>query len=103
MLGKSRDCGELTGSEQLFWELMMVSTSLMAAREDSLSMVLSGLPGALAGACIMAAGEFVSVSTQRDIERETFAKLISEPSQRRSPTMIHDPKLIASVYEGLLQ
>ncbi|KAG6735247.1 hypothetical protein POTOM_062210 [Populus tomentosa] len=113
-------------------------TSLMlgvgAAKEDSRSMVLSGLAGALAGACSMAVGEFVSVSTQRDIERETvrdfsskndgkdspgigldvtatlasmngeaklddspgnmqFAKLISEPTQRRSPSMIHEPKL----------
>ncbi|KAK1282970.1 hypothetical protein QJS10_CPB22g01543 [Acorus calamus] len=32
------------------------------------TMVLSGVAGAVAGACSMALGEFVSVSTQRDIE-----------------------------------
>ncbi|XP_031401105.1 vacuolar iron transporter homolog 4-like [Punica granatum] len=51
---------------------LLSTTSLMlgvgAAREDRQSMVLSGLAGALAGALSMAVGEFVSVSTQRDIE-----------------------------------
>lgn len=124
---------------------LLSTTSLMlgvgAAKEDSRSMVLSGLAGALAGACSMAVGEFVSVSTQRDIERETvsdfsskndgkdspgirldvtatlasmngeaklddlpgniqFAKLISEPTQRRSPSMIHEPKLPPGMSPG---
>lgn len=52
---------------------LLSTTSLMlgvgAARDDRQSMVLSGLAGALAGALSMAVGEFVSVSTQRDIER----------------------------------
>ncbi|KAJ4724475.1 putative Vacuolar iron transporter family protein [Melia azedarach] len=52
---------------------LLSTTSLMlgvgAAKEDKRSMVLSGLAGALAGACSMAVGEFVSVSTQRDIEK----------------------------------
>ncbi|WOG99730.1 hypothetical protein DCAR_0519085 [Daucus carota subsp. sativus] len=51
---------------------LLSTTSLMlgvgAAKEDQWSMVLSGLAGAIAGACSMAVGEFVSVSTQRDIE-----------------------------------
>ncbi|KAL4198040.1 hypothetical protein AMTRI_Chr03g138230 [Amborella trichopoda] len=51
----------------------LVSTaSLMigigAAVEEHRAMLLSGLAGAVAGACSMAVGEFVSVSTQRDIE-----------------------------------
>ncbi|XP_073263220.1 uncharacterized protein [Populus alba] len=124
---------------------LLSTTSLMlgvgAAKEDSRSMVLSGLAGALAGACSMAVGEFVSVSTQRDIERETvsdfsskndgkdspgigldvtvtlasmngeaklddppgniqFAKLISGPTQRRSPSMIHEPKLPPGMSPG---
>ncbi|KAM7529466.1 hypothetical protein LguiB_032876 [Lonicera macranthoides] len=57
---------------------LLSTTSLMlgvgAAKEDQRSMVLSGLAGALAGACSMAVGEFVSVSTQRDIERAVSAK-----------------------------
>ncbi|KAK9275407.1 hypothetical protein L1049_022671 [Liquidambar formosana] len=52
---------------------LLSTTSLMlgigAAKEDRWSMVLSGIAGAIAGACSMAVGEFVSVSTQRDIER----------------------------------
>ncbi|KAI3853462.1 hypothetical protein MKW92_027330 [Papaver armeniacum] len=51
---------------------LLSTTSLMlgigAVKEDRLSVVLSGLAGAVAGACSMAVGEFVSVSTQRDIE-----------------------------------
>ncbi|GKV21854.1 hypothetical protein SLEP1_g31793 [Rubroshorea leprosula] len=39
-----------------------------AAEEVRQSMILSGLAGALADACSMAVGEFVSVSAQRDIE-----------------------------------
>ncbi|XP_028064365.1 vacuolar iron transporter homolog 1-like [Camellia sinensis] len=55
---------------------LLSTTSLMlgvgAAKEDQRSMILSGLAGAVAGACSMAVGEFVSVSTQRDIEKETL-------------------------------
>ncbi|XP_050228518.1 vacuolar iron transporter homolog 5-like [Mercurialis annua] len=57
---------------------LLSTTSLMlgvgAAAEDGGSMVLSGLAGALAGACSMGVGEFVSVSTQRDIEKATLSK-----------------------------
>ncbi|KAF8405611.1 hypothetical protein HHK36_010518 [Tetracentron sinense] len=52
---------------------LLSTTSLMlgvgAAKEDRRSMVLSGISGAIAGACSMAVGEFISVSTQRDIEK----------------------------------
>lgn len=52
---------------------LLSTTSLMlgigAASDDKWSMILSGLAGAVAGACSMAVGEFVSVSTQRDIEQ----------------------------------
>ncbi|PWA47705.1 ccc1 family [Artemisia annua] len=51
---------------------LLSTTSLMmgvgAAKEDQWFMILSGVAGAIAGACSMAVGEFVSVSTQRDIE-----------------------------------
>ncbi|XP_022741830.1 vacuolar iron transporter homolog 5-like [Durio zibethinus] len=56
---------------------LLSTTSLMlgigAAKDDRRSMILSGLAGALAGACSMAVGEFVSVSTQRDIEQAASA------------------------------
>ncbi|PIN08314.1 putative membrane protein [Handroanthus impetiginosus] len=52
---------------------LLSTTALMlgvgAARDDRTVMIVSGLAGALAGACSMAVGEFVSVSTQRDIEQ----------------------------------
>ncbi|KAF6161720.1 hypothetical protein GIB67_037816 [Kingdonia uniflora] len=51
---------------------LISTTSLMlgvaAAREnDHRAMILSGLAGAVAGSCSMAVGEFVSVSTQKDV------------------------------------
>ncbi|KAK1384535.1 Vacuolar iron transporter-like protein 4 [Heracleum sosnowskyi] len=65
---------------------LLSTTSLMlgvgAAKEDQWSMVLSGLAGAIAGACSMAVGEFVSVSTQRDIERSVIEKC--EPEEKHS-------------------
>ncbi|KAL5563709.1 hypothetical protein UlMin_033456 [Ulmus minor] len=52
---------------------LLSTTSLMlgvsAMKEDRWSVILSGLAGAVAGACSMAVGEFVSVSTQREIEK----------------------------------
>ncbi|XP_060193786.1 vacuolar iron transporter homolog 2-like [Lycium barbarum] len=58
---------------------LLSSTSLMlgvgaAKDQDQRSMVLSGIAGALAGACSMAVGEFVSVSTQRDIAKSITDK-----------------------------
>lgn len=49
-----------------------------AAREDQVSMIISGVAGALAGACSMATGEFVSVSTQRDIQVSLARKFSPE-------------------------
>ncbi|XP_039158506.1 vacuolar iron transporter homolog 5-like [Eucalyptus grandis] len=57
---------------------LLSTTSLMlgvgAARDDRRSMVFSGIAGALAGALSMAVGEFVSVSTQREIEQANLEK-----------------------------
>ncbi|XP_073153937.1 vacuolar iron transporter homolog 5-like [Henckelia pumila] len=55
---------------------LLSTTSLMlgvtAAKDpDQRLVIVSGLAGALAGACSMAVGEFVSVSTQRDIQHMT--------------------------------
>lgn len=46
---------------------LMLGIGAAAARDDQASMIISGVAGALAGAFSMATGEFVSVSTQRDI------------------------------------
>ncbi|XP_030466814.1 vacuolar iron transporter homolog 4-like [Syzygium oleosum] len=60
---------------------LLSTTSLMlgvgAAKDDRRSMVLSGIAGALAGSLSMAVGEFVSVSTQREIERANLEKRAS--------------------------
>ncbi|KAL3723581.1 hypothetical protein ACJRO7_035715 [Eucalyptus globulus] len=60
---------------------LLSTTSLMlgvgAAKDDHRSMVLSGIAGALAGAFSMAVGEFVSVSTQREIEQANLEKRAS--------------------------
>ncbi|KAF9602034.1 hypothetical protein IFM89_024791 [Coptis chinensis] len=51
---------------------LLSTTSLMlgmaAASEDRWDMILAGVAAAVAGACSMAVGEYVSVATQRDIE-----------------------------------
>lgn len=59
---------------------LLSTTSLMlgvgaAKDQDQRSMVLSGVAGALAGACSMAVGEFVSVSTQLDIAKSIAYEL----------------------------
>lgn len=55
-----------------------------AAKDDQESMIISGIAGALAGACSMAVGEFVSVTltTQRDIEKSTIHKTCSDEPNR---------------------
>ncbi|XP_050379045.1 vacuolar iron transporter homolog 5-like [Argentina anserina] len=57
---------------------LISTTSLMlgvgAAKDDRWSMILSGVAGAVAGACSMAVGEYVSVSTQRDIEKVSLGQ-----------------------------
>ncbi|KAI9386055.1 hypothetical protein POPTR_011G146100v4, partial [Populus trichocarpa] len=69
---------------------LLSTTSLMlgvgAAKEDRRYMVLSGLAGAVAGACSMAVGEFVSVSTQKDIEKET----VIQEDGKRSPEILRE-------------
>uniref|UniRef100_A0A3Q7F0P5 Vacuolar iron transporter n=1 Tax=Solanum lycopersicum TaxID=4081 RepID=A0A3Q7F0P5_SOLLC len=73
---------------------LLSTTSLMlgvgaAKDQDQQSMVLSGIAGALAGACSMAVGEFVSVSTQRDI-----AKSIAYELKGSSPTNTAETKQV---------
>lgn len=60
---------------------LISTTSLMlgvgAVQDDRWSMILSGVAGAVAGACSMAVGEFVSVSTQKDIEKVSLKQSTS--------------------------
>ncbi|XP_062079248.1 vacuolar iron transporter homolog 1-like [Humulus lupulus] len=71
---------------------LLSTTSLLlgvgAAKDDRWSMALAGLAGAFAGACSMAVGEFVSVSTQRDIEEKLLLEnkpTFPENSKSSSP------------------
>ncbi|KAJ0964999.1 hypothetical protein J5N97_026137 [Dioscorea zingiberensis] len=80
---------------------LLSTTSLMlgvsSAQDDKWSIILSGIAGAIAGSFSMAVGEFVSVSTQRDIEKAVKcvkppAILLSDnrlplPSPGRSPAI----------------
>lgn len=79
---------------------LLSTTSLMlgvgAAREDRWSMVLSGLAGALAGASSMAVGEYVSVSTQRDIEKANREKMSTAESVIMTPGRSPMMKVIAA-------
>ncbi|GMJ08802.1 hypothetical protein like AT3G43660 [Hibiscus trionum] len=76
-----------------------------AANDDRQSMILSGLAGAVAGACSMAVGEFVSVSTQRDIEKASKTGIAMsrddvEKLERMSPVIILDPSLPQGLSPG---
>ncbi|KAM3361502.1 vacuolar iron transporter 3 [Capsicum galapagoense] len=60
----------ILGANDRLLSTMTLMLSVGAAKDqDQQSMVLSGVAGALAGACSMAVGEFVSVSTQLDIAK----------------------------------
>ncbi|KAL8038135.1 hypothetical protein ABFX02_11G084600 [Erythranthe guttata] len=78
---------------------LLSTTSLMlgvgAAKEDERLMIISGLAGAIAGAFSMAVGEFVSVSTQREIEHATTTtdihKCINDNDKSIKPQEISMP------------
>lgn len=61
---------------------LLSTASLMlgigAAKDNRDSMIISGIAGALAGACSMAVGEFVSVSMQMDIQMTMISKSRSD-------------------------
>ncbi|CAI9265820.1 unnamed protein product [Lactuca saligna] len=75
---------------------LLSTTSLMigvgAAQEGQWFMILSGLAGAVAGACSMAVGEFVSVSTQRDIEINVNQEHRSKENSSLQEIKIETPK-----------
>ncbi|KAL2493688.1 putative membrane protein [Forsythia ovata] len=74
---------------------LLSTTSLMlgvgAAKEDKWLMIISGLAGAVAGACSMAVGEFVSVSTQRNIELQANILKSSSPMVETRPALSNLP------------
>ncbi|XP_034684192.1 vacuolar iron transporter homolog 1-like [Vitis riparia] len=83
---------------------LLSTTSLMlgigAIRHDRWSMVLSGLAGALAGACSMAVGEFVSVSMQRDIEEATVSQYAKTNTMKGEENNIIGKETLPSPYKA---
>jgi VIT1/CCC1 family predicted Fe2+/Mn2+ transporter len=84
-----------------------------AAGADSKGILIAGVAGLVAGAMSMAAGEYVSVSTQADTERAELAReskeLAARPRQERAElTAIYvkrglDPALATEVASQLMQ
>jgi len=50
----------------------------MGANFSSSYLLVSGMAGMLAGACSMAGGEYISVSAQHDIQKNTVKRVLSE-------------------------
>lgn len=83
-----------------------------AAQADHNAVVLAGLAGLVAGAMSMAAGEYVSVSSQADTEKADMARerreLETQPEyERQELTKIYierglDPQLAAQVTDQLM-
>ena len=55
------------------------------ANLDSKTLLISGLSGMLAGACSMAGGEWISVSTQRDIQEKTMERQLENEGCENCP------------------
>ncbi|KAE8696181.1 Diacylglycerol acyltransferase family isoform 1 [Hibiscus syriacus] len=88
---------------------LLSTASLMlgigAANDERRSMILPGLAGALAGACSMAVGEFVSVSTQRDIEKASKTDITVcldgvGKTEKMSPVITLDQNLAQGLSPG---
>ena len=83
-----------------------------AATPDRATMLLAGIAGLVAGAMSMAAGEYVSVSSQADTERADLARerhelATDDRAERAELTSIYvkrglDPALAAKVTEQLM-
>lgn len=65
-----------------------------AAGADSRGILIAGVAGLVAGAMSMAAGEYVSVSSQADTERADLAR----ESEELATSPIHEQKELAAIY-----
>lgn len=86
-----------------FWDsLIVIRASILGANDgiisvsgivlgaaganlDSKTLLISGLSGMLAGACSMAGGEWISVSTQRDIQEKTMERQLENEDCENCP------------------
>lgn len=73
-----------------------ISVGVAAASHDRQAIVLAALAGLVAGALSMAAGEYVSVSSQTDLEKADIKR--EEEELRDMPEL--ELQRLASIYEG---
>lgn len=62
---------------------------IAAASADKGAILLAGVAGLVSGAMSMAAGEYVSVSSQSDTEAASLAKEQTELATSRRPNMLN--------------
>lgn len=68
------------------------------ANLDSRSLLITGISGMLAGACSMAGGEWISVSTQRDLQVETMTSQASLKTKTIDAPQLHKKDLLMPLY-----
>jgi len=71
----------------------------MGANFSSNYLLVSGVAGMLAGACSMAGGEYISVSAQHDIQKNTVKKVLSETAA--TPAMSRQHIVTTYLKKGL--
>lgn len=64
------------------------------ANLDSKTLLISGLSGMLAGACSMAGGEWISVSTQRDIQEKTMERQLENEDCENCPIKLQKKDIL---------
>jgi len=64
----------LLGAQDGLVSVASIMVGVGAVRQQSSTMIISGLSGLVAGACSMAIGEYISVYSQRDTEMADLAK-----------------------------
>lgn len=68
------------------------------ANLDSRSLLITGISGMLAGACSMAGGEWISVSTQRDLQVETMTSQASLKTKTIDAPQLHKKDLLMPLH-----
>lgn len=68
------------------------------ANLDSRSLLITGISGMLAGACSMAGGEWISVSTQRDLQVETMTSQASLKAKTIDAPQLHKKDLLMPLH-----
>ncbi|VDG20085.1 VIT1/CCC1 transporter family protein [Lactiplantibacillus mudanjiangensis] len=71
----------------------------MGASFSSSYLLVSGVAGMLAGACSMAGGEYISVSAQHDIQRNTVKKVLQDTA--KTPAMSRQQLITSYQKRGL--